>query len=215
VGVKICYLCGEKATTRDHVFPYSLFEKPRLQLITVPACASCNGSLSADEEYFRAFVLGASYQHPTAKALWDGPVKRSFANSPPFQRMLASQLRPFEVKSKAGLYLGKADALYAENHRINRVLEKISRGLHFHHRERARPEDVRFSFHQITAQNSDVAPMELIQSLPIHRVGDVVMYRVGVAEEDARVSMSALVLYERVFFIVGTVPADAEEPRPN
>jgi hypothetical protein len=74
-----CYNCGTIARTRDHVFPRSLFTRPRPSPSpTVPACHACQRRTGLDEVYFRSFVAGGAYQHPTARALWDSQIVRSF-----------------------------------------------------------------------------------------------------------------------------------------
>jgi hypothetical protein len=60
-----CYLCGAPATTRDHIPPRGLFPQPRPNnLITVPACRSCNHDRSLDDEYFRDVVAAGSNDSP-------------------------------------------------------------------------------------------------------------------------------------------------------
>jgi hypothetical protein len=55
-----CVLCGvNAATTREHVPPESFFERPYPDnLITVPACASCNQGSHLDDDYLLAFRPG-------------------------------------------------------------------------------------------------------------------------------------------------------------
>lgn len=47
--------------------------------------------------------------------------------------MFASQVRDFSLYSPGGVYLGEATGLDSDGERIARVMEKISRGLNFHH----------------------------------------------------------------------------------
>ncbi len=53
-----CCYCGTKeATTRDHVPPKAIFNKPRPDdLITVPCCFECNNQASSFDEKFKAYL---------------------------------------------------------------------------------------------------------------------------------------------------------------
>lgn len=200
-----CYLCGgPDADTNDHVFPKSLFPKPRPTLLTAPACRNCNQSLSLDEEYFRAFVLASTYPHPQAKKLWIGPLRRSLTRTPKFKQMLASQLRSYEAHTSDGRHLGRVDAFFGETNRIDRVLEKMVRGLYLRHVGDAISRDVVFQHSQVTLSNCDRVPWDLIDPMPTIPVGDCVVYRFGIAEDDPRHSMWVLLFYERSCFIVTT-----------
>jgi hypothetical protein len=54
---KICYYCGERATTREHVPPKGFFSrKANLQLKTVPSCTKHNNAKSHDDQYLLAQI---------------------------------------------------------------------------------------------------------------------------------------------------------------
>lgn len=80
---RVCALCGgqREATTVEHVPARSLFPTPRPNdLITVPACASCNNGSQPDDDYFRNSL--ALIAEPTPSAALDRirpAVTRSFA----------------------------------------------------------------------------------------------------------------------------------------
>jgi hypothetical protein len=55
-----CVYCGKQATTKDHVIPRCLLEKPFPPNIpTVPSCRPCNEAYSRDEQYFLAVMAQA------------------------------------------------------------------------------------------------------------------------------------------------------------
>jgi hypothetical protein len=57
-----CVYCGKGATTRDHVIPRCLLEKPYpSDLPTVPSCRACNEGYSKDEEYFLAIMAQSGF----------------------------------------------------------------------------------------------------------------------------------------------------------
>jgi len=57
-----CAYCGKQATTKDHVIPRCLLEKPfPSNLPTVPSCRPCNEAYSRDEQYFLALMAQAGF----------------------------------------------------------------------------------------------------------------------------------------------------------
>lgn len=152
-----CYLCGQPgAMEREHVVPRGLFAVLPDNLITAPAHRACNASYSLDEEFLRVWLASTSYEHPEARALWTARVRPGLASRPAFRAGLRQRLVPAEVRTREGLYLGKVDGMLAERSRIDRVVEKMVRGLHRHHGGR-RLRDVRFDVF--------LNPAEMLQEL--------------------------------------------------
>jgi hypothetical protein len=131
---RVCYWCGAQSPTeRDHVFPRNLFQEPRPQLLTVAACTSHNRVFSEDEENFREFMVGGSYGHPEARALWESKSRVKFRRSRRYASMLLSQVAQREVRSRAGLFLGHLYTFHPDGSRIRRVFRKMIRGLYSNH----------------------------------------------------------------------------------
>lgn len=97
----ICIYCSATnlIPTRDHVPPKCLFPKPRpLNLVTVPACPTCNQSFKLDDEYFRLMVAGeAAYRDPVATRLWAERVMPNTGLG--LRRAVLSQARLCEVRT--------------------------------------------------------------------------------------------------------------------
>lgn len=131
----VCFWCGESApSSRDHVFPRNLFPEPMpadVTPITVPACERHNRAFSRDEEYFRDFVVGASYSHPDAREIWDAKSVRAFQRSPKYRDMLARDLHDVDYKTRGGIFLGRASVMTAQAARVRVVLRKIVTGLYY------------------------------------------------------------------------------------
>jgi hypothetical protein len=130
--------------SRDHIPPRKLFPQPWTDdLITVAACGDCNNQSSADDEYFIWMVT------MSAKAVGHEAVKArqqrlSMHASDRRRRMATNVLkatRRVEVTTPAGLYLGHATGYNVDLVRVNRVLERIVRGLYFVEREVRAPEE--------------------------------------------------------------------------
>jgi hypothetical protein len=78
-----CVYCGKKATTKDHVVPRCLLEKPYPpNLLTVPSCSACNEGYSKDEEYFLAVMAQSGFVPSlTAKIEEGGVIDRMLERS--------------------------------------------------------------------------------------------------------------------------------------
>jgi hypothetical protein len=108
----------------DHIPPRNLFPAPRPNnLITVPSCKQCNRSFMLDDEYFRLVIADASSP------------KMSPEN---FDHLLKAKHKLFsarKIRSAKGLLLNKLDRssglLAVDRDRVERVLERIVRGLFF------------------------------------------------------------------------------------
>jgi hypothetical protein len=129
-----CAYCGAPATTRDHIPPKKLFPQPWTDdLITVPACGTCNNCSSSDDEHF-IWMMTISVKAVGEHA--DNARKQRFSTptTPRRQRMAANVLQGLTraaITTPAGLYLGHATLVDADLERVNRVLERIVRGLYF------------------------------------------------------------------------------------
>jgi len=141
-----CIYCGGVADTREHIPSKQLFkgtsDKP---LITVPSCLSCNKSFQKDEDFFRQFYASMLMDRsPEAKKLMDGEVSRSILRTPALGRQMFSQMKLVDAYTRSGLYKGKM-TMYSisdsDKVRINRVVNKIIKGLFFHEFSQILPEE--------------------------------------------------------------------------
>ena len=135
---RFCIYCGSKENlTKDHIPPRCIFASPRpTNLISVPACETCNGSFKRDDEYFRAFVTSeATHDSPACRRVWEeGVMGRTLTRSPRLKARLRSQLGKANLYSKGGIFIGHVPTLRFEKKRINPVLERIVKGLYWHHK---------------------------------------------------------------------------------
>jgi hypothetical protein len=133
----VCVYCGtDQNLTDDHVPPKAIFAKPRPNnLITVPACMSCHGATSQDDEYFRV-RLGlndAASAHPDVKSNIDSIFRglhRQQARG--MAKQLLADTFPVPLKTPSGLYVGQRLAFHVDVERIFRVIERTVRGLYYH-----------------------------------------------------------------------------------
>lgn len=132
-----CAYCGIESDdlTRDHVVPSALWDKGfRSQYpMIVPACRPCQDSYDREAEYFRNCLVAMLPRgsQPEAERLLVGPVTRSLNRSRRSIAELVRGMRPFSFKSPGGLFIGQRVGFQIELPRINRVIEKIVRGMYF------------------------------------------------------------------------------------
>ena len=118
-----CIYCTELASTKEHVPPKVLLEKPfPPNLITFPACAACNRSFSLDEEYLLVLLsqIGTclSLENKIAEG---GCVDRALKSSPRLDERI---IRSLKTGDDGVVYI------VPEHQRVNRILGKIALGLY-------------------------------------------------------------------------------------
>ena len=132
---KKCAYCGSSgAKTVDHVIPRSLYPSSMgssVQRLTVPCCEVCNKSWSDDEAHFRTMLTLAGKANAVATELWTGKVARGFREVDGKRRFLDVWAHMEAVQTP----VGERHKIYpGSDPRFIRVLRKIVRGLHYHHK---------------------------------------------------------------------------------
>lgn len=203
-----CYLCGAIATTWDHIPQKSLFTKhSQNKGIKVPACAICNNHTSKDDEYLRdTFVITG--QNEAAKKVFYTTLMPSFMRDyerlkmiPKIQRVRQSMAK-VNVQTQNGVFLRQSPALKVDMVRVNKSLEKIVRGLYFHHNGTPVPMDylVRVFFEPPNSLSSSIRDIiveaQAIGKLQQAMFDDVFLYEYVQPEEDKYVSFWRLVFYQ-------------------
>jgi hypothetical protein len=171
-----------------------------------------NKHLELDEGYFRVFVVARSYPTDAAASLWKGAVRRELVRKPRLKALFASQVRDVSLQSPGGVYLGEATALLAESARIDRVLEKMTRGLYLHHTGRRLGEVELSNFFISPMTTSRLVDLTPVLTSPTHQIGDVVTYRYGIAADDPTFSVWFPRFYEKAIFVVASQPPGGCRP---
>jgi hypothetical protein len=130
-----CVYCfNSPGVTKDHVPPKSFFPRPRpADLITVPCCQKCNQGSEKDEELFLAtFMFSDAGSTPTGKRLWDEKLDRMYQKNLGLKKTVARMLSHKQAYTPAGLYLGRRMTISVDHPRLERVVEKIVRGLYYY-----------------------------------------------------------------------------------
>jgi len=132
----LCAICGvSAATTKDHIPPRGIFPRPRTHdLITVPACRPCNHKISKTEEEFRVYLsLAVGFDGDAASKLWSKEALPTLSRNKRLAWGLRKSMRSVLVTTPAGIILGERTAGHWPASAHDPVIEKMIRGLYFHH----------------------------------------------------------------------------------
>jgi hypothetical protein len=117
-----------------------------------------------------------------------------------FARMLLDSIKQIELETEAGLYVGTFDARKIDQDRINRVSQRIIRGLFFHEKACPVPEGYEVRAHiQQFGFNPSLATMQF----PALRVvqNGIFCYTFKETESDPNSSVWLALFYERLPFV--------------
>lgn len=120
---KRCVYCPNPADTNDHAPPKALLRRPLpSNLITLPACRSCNSGFSFDEQVVRTIVtLSGSRPESVAARAVGGQVSRAFDRNRKLHALLERSRNP------DGNYVVNAEILSS----FERVAFKTVQGLFY------------------------------------------------------------------------------------
>lgn len=153
----ICIYCGraaseveEKLLTSDHIPPKCLFPEPRPStLLTVPACYRCNQSFAKDDELIKLYLLlnHRTENSSVAKRILPS-VFRSLSRKQArkYSARLFNSIRPLDMYSPSGIFLGQGASYNVDNDRILKVLFRIVKGLIYINYKTTVPEQSEFVF---------------------------------------------------------------------
>lgn len=132
----ICCYCGIRpATTKDHIPPKSIFNKPRPgDLITVPCCFECNNEASKYDEKFKAYLgMHVAQQGGEAERLFKEGVLPTAKNNNKLRKIILKGMRPVYTATQTGIITGKAMSILWDSEAHDLTIERIIRGLFYHH----------------------------------------------------------------------------------
>lgn len=200
-----CVFCGNPATTRDHVPPKGVFPDPKpSDLITVPACDSCNSNTKLDDEYFRWLVATGSEDSEHALKLIKDRILPKFQRRPALLHQIMKGATRVDVHSEGGIYLGKKPAFYFDRPRIQAVIDKTVRGLYFRELDTVLPKDAMVANFVLNPLFKDDFRREIC-SLPLNDIGNgVFSYRYWADETMLEESFWFLMFFDKTLFFTKT-----------
>ncbi|WP_412021930.1 hypothetical protein [Burkholderia cepacia] len=215
-----CIYCGkEKPITADHVPPKNLFDRPfPPNLLTVPACADCNGGFKKDDEYFRiALTITDKSKGQRGREGILPTVMRGINSSKAdrFRTTLLSNTRVVPRFSPSGIFLGNQRQISLDGARIEGIARRIVQGLFFHVKGHRLPDDHAINvvpvgrFREVANLHPemDLALREfiaLIAAEPITEHRDVFGYRWIQSPNGPSHTMWLLYFYEKLEFFCTT-----------
>jgi hypothetical protein len=135
--VNVCYWCGKRATSKEHVPPLCLFPEEkdigsiyqhsfRENLIRVPSCDEHNSKKSKDDEYSLVCLSSLVGNNDIALIHTYTKIKRTWEHNP---KILPKE-GDFIIKGKNVDF--PITQVKVENRRLINSFEGIARGLYFH-----------------------------------------------------------------------------------
>jgi hypothetical protein len=223
-----CTFCSARASTKDHIPPKSLFKtSPPDNLITIPACLSCNHDASQDDEWFRNYLISDDRikNHPESKEL-NKALERSLQRpqSIGLRETMNRSLKRFPLITQSGLYYGEGMALASDFTRESKVLTRIMKGLYYHELQKHHPIDngnFVYSSNKIYSPDPLVRKerhekiMELIKDIknePLRIIGnDVFSYKWGMAKDNPKATFWVLIFFKTMPFFIFSMPQQQNE----
>lgn len=134
-----CAYCAQvtEQITRDHVVPSTLWGgkgfRPKHPVV-VPACGDCQHEYDSEAEYFRNCLVAMMDRgsHPVAERVLTGSMDRNLKKSKRAASELLKGLRLLPRMTPSGIMTGAGLGFQIDIVRINRVIEKIVRGIYYH-----------------------------------------------------------------------------------
>jgi len=204
---KDCYLCGCPAETQDHIPPKGLFQKPRpTNMITVPACHRCNNSGAKDDEYFRWFIATASAEDPAAEQIIDMRILPSLRTKPAFFGLIRRSFRRVDLVSEGGIWLGQSPAIKFDRPRIQRVVERIVKGLFWRHSGRSLQQPYYVENLILNPKPPDDKFRRAVLALPFSKIGNgrVFCYHRWIYSKDTSITFWFLHFFMQTLILAST-----------
>ena len=150
-----CLYCGNQSNNKEHLPSKSLLEKPYpTNLLTFPACNTCNNSFSLDEEYFLNVLATLSENGPLVERTEiGGSIYKSRLRSNKLYKRLLNSL----VSGEDGRTYFKP-----ETERLKRVIEKYAFGLYYFKYKKLVPLKLFKCTGFYPFQSEDTRPTEII-----------------------------------------------------
>jgi hypothetical protein len=175
---QLCVYCDARpGTTSDHVVPRCLFDgNLPLDMVTVPACGSCNAAKKADDEYLRDYLVihEGNFDHPVARSLFDRTRRATRRNQSEIARQVVANAEYRPAYTADGVPAGTMPFVPLDPGRFSNLFGRITRGLYFKLRQRRLPQDCAFKANWIDERDAENIRLGLTSvGTRYYRLGDV------------------------------------------
>ncbi len=221
----LCAYCGkESEITYDHIPPKSIFSKPfPKNLIKVPSCYNCNVGASRVDEYFRLIfsIRNSTFDHPTVQKnipkIRRSLERRKFGG---LRKLIVDSTKIVNLRTKSGLYIGKAGLVDPDSTRTDQVLRRIAKGLFYYENKRRLPDEYNIIWNEISnikqfsinQQITIIKMLDYLQNIPLKVFGlDVFKYRFMYCKDDKNYFFGTFNFYLKVWFLVYSLRKEDKE----
>jgi hypothetical protein len=138
-GELACCYCGGVATTREHIPPKGIFNKPLpSDLITVPCCLRCNQEGSVNDEILKTYLgLHVAIGGGEAERLFKERVLPTTKHNQRLRQIILNSMRPVHFATETGIIYGRGSEIIWDNEAHDIAIERIAKGLFFYHYKKA------------------------------------------------------------------------------
>lgn len=207
---QLCAICGKRsATTVDHIPPKSIFPKPRPNnLITVPACFSCNWGASRLDESFMVYLsLHVGMDNIETERLWKNHALRAVKHNRRLRNRLLTTMKPVYLKSPGGIITEQRMGSPWDSEAHDKIIERMIRGLYFYHFSDILGDRVKYNVQWLPRIPDEIH--EMSKEWQQHVIGSgQIVYRYGRAQEDPLHSVWLFQFYDRHWASGYTEPMD-------
>ena len=201
---KKCFVCGSEADTFDHIPPRSMFPKNfQHKGVKVPACKKCNNKTSKDDEYLRDVFSMTGFNKDAHKVFIE-KVRPSYTRLysrlqkvTKHQRILDS-MGKIDIKSPNGIFIKQAMGMKMDSKRVNRILAKVVKGLHFNRFKKSIPDDysIKIYFQPVDIGKDLIDEARRKKALSAEKFGNTFSYMHLTVKEDDFVGVWWLSFYQ-------------------
>ncbi|WP_306332040.1 hypothetical protein [Vibrio injensis] len=153
---KTCYMCDAIATSAEHVPPKCLFPESkdlpdggdlRKKLITVPSCPTHNTSKSNDDEYLFHSLSFSVAGNKIANNQVATKIQRAIKRKPKLINELNLETKQLLIQDMLSGKWFPGQTLNVDYERIESCIDKIARGIYFHHFKDKWLDDISINIH--------------------------------------------------------------------
>jgi hypothetical protein len=219
-----CIYCNRLCDhTRDHVPPKGIFAFPLPTcLITVPACSACNISFAKDDDYFKLIMTSRHDvgHNPAAKKVMESAIRGLWRpQATGFRRSFLRTIKPVELTTGSGIYLGKSCTTDVDYDRLERVVERTVRGLYFRWKNRPLPKAATIAVYldmgfEGATEEARATLLEMMAKLQrerplIIRAGEFQCWRAAAIDREYA-SAWLMLFYGAIWYLAITLPPGLE-----
>jgi len=174
-------------------------------LITVPACTKCHSGIKLDEDYFRqvATMIQAA-STGAGRLLWETKTRRAVQTDLGLRKAIIPRIESVDICTPSGVFVRRGFGFRMDWPRVNRFVEKCTRGLFYFETGRYLPPNATLTPQYF--EDGDET-LNFVVERTAHgkrRWPDVFDYRRAIDQSDPCLSLWSIRFYRGMAFGVST-----------